>query len=124
MSTLSPGDARISADGDLTVRVSGVQLNDRPVGATIRDFFSSGSGYTSVTLSHDPVKSDTIHPTLNGLALQPSLWSYDAETRALTFRTTMGYGELLVTYQTWSLNRDDVATIRGRGHITAIEELV
>ncbi len=65
--------------------------------ALTRDFFTSASGFTSVTLSEIPIRIECVMPYLNGLYVEPSVWDLTGDT--LTFNTTMGSGNLVVEYQ-------------------------
>ena len=126
LSSLDPGTLRLRAASTVMFEGVGGDIAGHAWGGTTFDrFLDSASGFASVVLSRDPAGSVPIIPYLNGLAVMPHLWTYDAITRTLSFYTTIGeIGNLVVEYQTWSPNYDDEASIAGRGFISAVEEFI
>jgi len=111
VANLSPGDARLSASGIIDTTMRGFYMNNRGIGPTVKDNFYQDTGFTSVVLSSAPVSFESLHPTLNGMAISNDLYTYDFDTRTVTFNSTMGAGALLVTYQTWVYANDDAARL-------------
>lgn len=126
LSNLDPGTLHLQAGGSMALEGRGGSISGHAWGGTTFDrFLDDPNGFSSVVLSRDPVGDVPIIPYLNGLAVMPHLWTYDAITRTLTFYTTVGeIGNLVVEYQTWSPNYDDAASVMGRGFISAVEEFI
>lgn len=98
---LGPGDMSISAPG--TIYINGQPLS--AIGGNIVqeevENAVAFAGYTTHTLTYTPLGAESITVFLNGLLLWPSLWTYDAGTKTITFDTDYGdIGSLLVRYET------------------------
>lgn len=123
LSSMAPGDARLASAGAMQVQTQSMYVNSRPIGATVLDHFSQSTPFSSVTLTTTPSGTETIQPSLNGVLLSPDLWSYDVNSRVLLFYAPLGYGNLLVRYETWRPLMDDAGTVTGRAVISGTEEL-
>ena len=119
--SMNPGDTRVQADGTFHIQMERTEMNGRGIAPTVKDTFYSASGFTSFVLASQPVGPLCIHPVLNGMTLAPELWFVDYDNdpsgRTSRFYSTMGAGDLIVTYQAWVYANDDAAVVTGRGVI-------
>jgi hypothetical protein len=126
ISDLQPGSLRLQASSTVVLKGQKGLVEDNPWGATIYDrYYNPSGGFASVVLSRDAVGPSTIVPYLNGLAVMPNLWTYNSDTRTISFNSTVGeIGNLVVAYQTWGPNWDDAAVVTGKAYVSGFDEII
>lgn len=116
---LQPGDSQLSTPGTLYLDVLGLVFNGRHIGTVVHDTYNQPGPFTIVTLSQTPAEIGTVMPYLNGLLCQQELWSLHGRT--LTFGAPMGFGNLVVYYQSVGRAYDDSTVVSGRGRASGAE---
>jgi len=117
---LVPGDSQLSTPGILYIDVDEIVFNGRHIGTTVHDTYSQPlSPFTVVTLSATPVDQGTVMPYLNGLLCQQELWNLSGRT--LTFRAPLGFGNLVVYYESSGFAHDDTAVVSGKSKVSGLE---
>lgn len=111
LTTLMPGDGRISLDGTLQMAVGAVTINAQPFGATTRDIFYPDGTVISWSLTSVPVHVHTVMAYENGLLVDPN--RFVLSENVLTFVTDPPAGTLVVYYQQWQQVSEDAGTVTG-----------
>lgn len=112
------GDSLIDAN-TLYATVSSFILSGLPLGASVYDALTTDGTTASYTLHRQPVAAETIQAFINGLLIDPRLYSLSGST--ITFQDVPHAGTLIVYYQTLSNTLSDAATVKGQAVISGSE---